>query len=195
MPAVSVASLALALFLSLPAAEARVTKITAEPPVVIDLPLFGATGAYLKITGSFEGELDPADRRNAVITDIDLAPKVGGKVRYKSTFAILRPQSLAAGNHEILYDFGNRGQKHIIEWFNDATPADDPKEAKDFGNGWLMRQGFDVVCSGWDGQAPRTRTARRSPARCWPSSFQRPPTRPRSTCPMRRRGRRPTMAG
>jgi hypothetical protein len=153
MPAVSVASLALALFLALPAAEARVTKITAEPPVVIDLPLFGATGAYLKITGSFEGEIDPADRRNAVITDIDLAPKVGGKVRYKSTFAILRPQSQTAGNHEILYDFGNRGQKHIIEWFNDATPADDPKEAKDFGNGWLMRQGFDVVWSGWDGQA------------------------------------------
>ena len=52
----------------------------------IDLPAFGETGPYLKIAGTFEGEVVPADPRNALIVDIDLAPRVGGKVRYTSTF-------------------------------------------------------------------------------------------------------------
>ena len=44
-------------------AEARLTRITAGPVTLIDLPTFGETGAYLKIAGTYEGELDPADPR------------------------------------------------------------------------------------------------------------------------------------
>src|SRR5215467_2139649 len=65
-------------------AQARLVRINPEPPVVIDLPVFGATGPYLKISGTFDGELDPADLHNAPIADIDLAPRVAGKVRYTS---------------------------------------------------------------------------------------------------------------
>ena len=39
--------------------------------------------------GTFEGEIDPSDRRSAVIVDIGLAPQVGGKVRY--TLNLLHP--------------------------------------------------------------------------------------------------------
>src|ERR1700674_1682811 len=53
-------------------AQARLVRIDADPPAVIDLPVFGATGPYLKISGTFEGELDPTVRHNAVIADIDL---------------------------------------------------------------------------------------------------------------------------
>ena len=60
-------------------AEARLTRITAGPATVIDFPSFGATGPYLKIAGTFEGEIDPSDRRSAVIVDIDLAPNDGGQ--------------------------------------------------------------------------------------------------------------------
>jgi len=35
-------------------AEARLTRITAGPPTVIDFPSFGATGPYMKIAGTFE---------------------------------------------------------------------------------------------------------------------------------------------
>ena len=107
-------------------AEARLTRITAGPATFIDLPAFGDTGPYLKISGTFEGELVPDDPHNAVIADIGLAPRTSGKVLYTSTFYILRPVNLGRGNHKIFYDFGNRGGKRILQWFNDGTASDDP---------------------------------------------------------------------
>jgi len=133
------------------AAEARLTRISAGPATVIDLSAFGATGPYLKIAGTFEGELDPANPRHAVIADIDLAPQVGGKVRYTSTFFILRPADLSKGNGKLFYDFGNRGSKRILQWFNDGTATNDPSTAEHFGNGFLMRQGYIVALNGYAG--------------------------------------------
>src|SRR6266700_627939 len=132
-------------------AQARLVRITVQPPAVIDLPAFGPTGRYLKISGTFEGELDPADPRNAVIADIALAPRIDGKVRYTSAFYMLRPADLGKGNRKIFYDFGNRGNKRILQWFNDGAEADDPATAADFGNGFLMRHGYAVAWSGWGG--------------------------------------------
>ena len=142
------------LALALPvAADARVTRITADPPTTVDIPAFGSTGAYQKITGTFEGEIDPNDRRNAVIADIDLAPQVQGKVQYESTFFILRPVDLAKGNRKIFYDFGNRGHKRVLQWLNDGTATNDPTTAAHFGNGFLMREGYTVALNGWIGDA------------------------------------------
>jgi hypothetical protein len=132
-------------------AEARLTRITAGQATFIDLPAFGNTGAYLKIAGTFEGELVPGDPHNTVIADIALAPHASGKVLYSSTFYILRPVNLGRGNHKIFYDFGNRGGKRILQWFNDGTASDDPSTPEHFGNGFLMRQGYTVAYSGWAG--------------------------------------------
>jgi hypothetical protein len=132
-------------------AQARLLRINADPAIVVDLPAFGATGPYLKIAGTFDGELDPADAHNAPIADIDLAARASGKVRYTSTFYILRPVSLANGNRRLFYDFGNRGNKRIIEWLNDGKESDDPTTAADFGNGFLMRSGYSVAWNGWAG--------------------------------------------
>ena len=140
-------------------AEARLTRITAGPATVIDLPVFGTTGPYLKIAGTYEGELDPADRRNAVIVDIDLAPRIGGKVHYTSTFFILRPVNLSKGNGKLFYDSGNRGGKRILQWFNDGAASDDPSTAADFGNGFLMRQGYIVALNGYSGDVAPTANA------------------------------------
>ena len=63
-------------------AEARLTRIHPNPPAIGDATVFGATGPYLKISGTYEGEIDPDDRRNALIADIQLAPRTGGKVQY-----------------------------------------------------------------------------------------------------------------
>jgi hypothetical protein len=132
-------------------AQARLLRINADPQTVINLPAFGATGPYLKISGTFDGELDPADAHNALIADIDLAPRTNGKVRYTSTFYILRPVNLANGNRRLFYDFGNRGNKRIIQWFNDGKESDDPTTDAEFGNGFLMRSGYSVAWSGWAG--------------------------------------------
>jgi hypothetical protein len=132
-------------------AQARLVRINADLPTVVDLPAFGATGPYLKISGTFEGELDPLDAHNAPIVDIDLAPRSDGKVRYASTFYVLRPLDLAKGNRRLFYDFGNRGNKRILEWFNDGKESSDPTTASDFGHGFLMRSGYSVGWNGWAG--------------------------------------------
>lgn len=134
-------------------AEGKLTRITVTSESVVDHPSFGATGAYRKIAGTFEGVLDRADRRNALIADIDL---VQGPVTYKSTFFIMRPVDLAKGNSKLFFDFGNRGNKRIFQWFNDGVASDNPTTAQDFGNGFLMRQGYSVALSGWMGDAPTT---------------------------------------
>jgi hypothetical protein len=151
LPFVVIALFTLIVGLNAEPAEARLTRIIAGPATFIDLPAFGDTGPYLKIAGTFEGELVPGDPRNTVIADIGLAPRTNGKVLYSSTFYILRPLNLDRGNHKIFYDFGNRGGKRILQWFNDGTASDDPVTAEHFGNGFLMRQGYTVAYSGWAG--------------------------------------------
>ena len=133
--------------------DARLTKIEVTSDSVVNHPSFGATGAYRKIAGTFDGVLDPGDRRNAVIADIDL---VQGPVTYKSTFFILRPVDPAKGNGKMFFDFGNRGNKRALQWVNDGTASDDPATAEHYGNGFLMREGYMVALSGWAGDAPTT---------------------------------------
>ena len=126
LPFVVITLLTLMIALGEAPAEARLTRIIAGPATFIDLPAFGDTGPYLKIAGTFEGELGPRRPTNTVIADIGLAPRTNGKVLYSSTFYILRPVNLGRGNHKIFYDFGNRGGKRILQWFNDGTASDDP---------------------------------------------------------------------
>ena len=48
-----------------------------------------------RISGKAYGELDPADPKNAVITDIELAPRnARGKVEYVTTFTLVRPTEM-----------------------------------------------------------------------------------------------------
>src|SRR6266567_8592142 len=75
-------------------AEARITRIditSAESPT-FGGTTFGTVGAYEKLRGKAYGEVDPADPRNALITDIELAPRnAGGKVEYSMDIYILKP--------------------------------------------------------------------------------------------------------
>src|SRR5512138_2643979 len=73
-------------------------------------PTFGGyawpgVGQYEKIVGKAFGELDPRDPKNAVIVDLQLAPKNSrGKVEYAFDFYILKPVDLTKGNHKMLYE-------------------------------------------------------------------------------------------
>src|SRR5881396_3645185 len=92
--------------------HARVTRI------VIDVKTspafggasFGAAGQYETIAGRAFGELDPNDPRNAIIQDIELAPKnVKGKVEYMATFFIVKPIDMAKASGLMWHDVPNRG--------------------------------------------------------------------------------------
>jgi hypothetical protein len=138
--------------------EAAVTRveITRREPFAGGHAFEGA-GAYEKVVGRFHGELDPAQPMNRGIVDLDLAPRnARGRVEYAADFYILRPVDLTRGNGALLYDVNNRGRKYALTQHNSGRASDDPDTLEHAGNGFLMRNGFTVVWSGWIPDAGRT---------------------------------------
>jgi len=138
-------------------AWAHITRIVIDPAQsqspVFDGRVFGPNGSvgpYETLRGKAYGELDPNDPRNALITDIALAPRnARGKVEYSMDIFILKPVDLRKGNHKTILDFNNRGEMRVAV-FNDAPLTNDPKTAKDAGTGFIMDLGYTVVGNGWD---------------------------------------------
>ncbi len=134
-------------------ADARITSIVISK---VESPTFGGTafgdvGPYEKLVGRATGEVDPADPKQAAIVDLDRAPRNGrGMVEYSTAIYILRPVNRAKGNHRVLFDVNNRGDHVALGQFNDAPASNDPTTAAHAGNGFLMRQGYTIVLSGWD---------------------------------------------
>jgi len=113
---------------------------------------FPLTGAYEKIVVKLYGEVDPKDRLNRIIVNLDKAPRNRrGNVEYSSDFCILKPVDMARGNSKIFFDAPNRGSKRILGFLNDAPQSNDPSTIEHAGNGFLMRQGYTVVWCGWQG--------------------------------------------
>lgn len=119
---------------------------------VADGASFGDVGPYERIVGRVYYELNPALPQNAMIVDLSLAPRnARGRVEFWADLDVLTPQSPAHANGAILYDVNNRGNKVALRMFNDGG-GNNPSTVTDFGNGFLMRQGYTVVWSGWDGE-------------------------------------------
>jgi hypothetical protein len=138
-----------------PAADARVTKIqiTSKQSPTFGGYAFEGVGPYEKIVGKAFGELDPKDPKNAVIVDIELAPKnANGKVEYAFDFYILKPIDLSKGNHKVMYEPPNRGRKTHAA-LNRGAGGDDPGSMTDpkiLANTFLLPRGYTMVWSGWD---------------------------------------------
>jgi len=106
---------------------------------------FGSVGQYEEVDGIAYGEVDPDDPRNEVIQDIKLAPRnARGKVEYHMDFNILRPIDLSKSNHTIIYDVVNRGNRELTVNLNVGVTTANPA-----GDGWLYKEGYLVVMSGW----------------------------------------------
>ena len=123
---------------------------------VLDGKPFGAAGAYEKIAGTLRFAVDPMHPVHQRITDMTLAPRnAQGLVEFSGDFYLLKPVDLKKGNGALLLDVPNRGRKVAIEMFNSTPRVPDPTTAKDFGNGFLMRQGYSVAWVGWQVDVPR----------------------------------------
>ncbi len=72
-------------------------------------------------------------------------------VEYQVEFCLLKPADMRRHNGRILYDVLNRGNKLGLNAFNDAPARNDIKGAADAGNGFLMRHGYAVMWSAWQG--------------------------------------------
>ena len=131
------------------AAHAKVTGITFTRSSPYGTTTFGTAGVYEQLDGVVTGEIDPHRPLNRIIQDIERAPRnVHGNVEYAMTFSILKPVNLANSNHTLVYDVVNRGNKLITSFLNVGTSATNPA-----GDGFLQKQGFILVWSGWQADA------------------------------------------
>ena len=136
-------------------AEARITRIDITS---VESPTFegrtfgpnGSVGAYEKLRGKAYGEVDPRDPQNAVITDIELAPRnARGKVEYSMDIYLLKPVNLRQGNRKLFMEVNNRGGK-LFGSFNLSGGGNNPTTAADAGDAFLMHQGYSLAWNGWD---------------------------------------------
>jgi hypothetical protein len=98
-------------------ADAKITQIVIErtSSPAFDGAQFGAAGQYEVIAGRAYGELDPNDERNAIITDIQLAPRnARGMVQYETTFQITKPVDMTKASGLMWHDVPNRGRRLTI---------------------------------------------------------------------------------
>ncbi len=149
-------TLALILLVASTPAQARLLRLEVLEAVspAFDGRGFGAAGTYDRITARATIGLDPDDPHNAGIADLALAPRADGLVLATSDVVILRPTDPTRGNGVLLYDVVNRGRKLGLNLLNDAPMGNAVRRDADAGNGFLMRQGYTIVWSGWQHDIP-----------------------------------------
>lgn len=125
-------------------APAKITQFVIESRELINGGAsYGNAGQYERLRGFAVGELDPHDRRNAGIVNLDNAPRnAHGKVEYRTDVEIHKPVVLRRGNGTLLYDVVNRGNPLIPGFINGTTAL-------------TMDEGFTMVWNGWQGDLLR----------------------------------------
>lgn len=114
---------------------------------------FGASGVYERIEAIAHYAVDPAAPANQPITDLALADRVNGLVRFTGDVTLLIPSE--DGNRSLLLELPNRGNRVLDRMFNqgivDLLPGDEIKP----GDGFLMRHGWTLAWCGWQWDAPK----------------------------------------
>lgn len=134
-----------------PAAATAAPQMTLAVTAREDLPgSYGSVGAYEKLSGTLQGEIDPADPRNAIIQDLALAPlNARGMVEYRTEFVMLKPKDMRRAGGVLRYDAPNRG--NILTM---PSPATVPGDAIYFERGYVL------LYSAWQGDVPKSSPAR-----------------------------------
>ena len=137
-----------------PQADARLTRLQiSTTELVAGGASFGAAGPYERLTGTAHFEADPADARNTQVFDIERAPRnARGMVEFSADAVILRPADMRRANGGLFFEVNNRGNKITLTLLHDTppgTPGNLPMTTADFGNGFLMRQGYVIGWIGW----------------------------------------------
>lgn len=114
---------------------------------------FGSTGAYELIRGRVYFAVDPARTR---LTDVRLAPRnQAGQVEFSADVLLLRPKDKKAGNHTLLVEPPNRGGIGMLPMYNRARSSANPTHADEFGDGYLLREGYTLAWIGWQHDVPQ----------------------------------------
>ncbi|MCU0229168.1 MAG: hypothetical protein MUF01_16175 [Bryobacterales bacterium] len=151
-----VALVVLALALCALPVLARVERVEVTwSGTVLNGKAFGETGAYEALQGKIYYAVDPDDDANSEIADLDLAPRnADGDVEFSADFYLLWPLDPTKGNGTMLCEVVNRGNKLALPFFQGAQRTHDPRLAADFGDGFLMNQGYSLLWVGWQFDVP-----------------------------------------
>ncbi|HZV88038.1 MAG TPA: alpha/beta hydrolase domain-containing protein [Candidatus Binatus sp.] len=141
-------SLVLILFSSV-GASAHVTRVEIISRTdVLDGRAFGLAGAYEKIVGRVYFAVNPESLHNRLIVDLAKAPRnAQGEVEFSADLYLLKPKDMNKGNNAVLFEVSNRGGKGILRLVNGYSPSTPEGE---YGDGFLMRQGYSVAWVGWE---------------------------------------------
>jgi hypothetical protein len=113
---------------------------------------FDDVGPYEMLYGRLHFAVDPEAPAYRTVVDLERAPRnSSGMVEYSTDVALLRPVDLSRGNRRLIYDVNNRGNKRVLVAMNDALGSNVPSSLEHAGNGFLMRRGYSIVWSGWQG--------------------------------------------
>lgn len=134
-------------------AVVRIEIKTRQP--LADGGAFGDVGRYQQLDGTAHFAVDPGHPANHAITDTDIAEREGdGLVHFAADIRILAPENQGRGNHRLLFDVPNRGNRLALATFNAVPRPINPAAPTDAGNGFLMRHGYTVVWCGWQHDVP-----------------------------------------
>jgi hypothetical protein len=126
------------------AADARLVKLVIDQrEVFAGAASWGNAGPDERLVGTAHFEVDPRDPLNAVIVDLDKAPRnAHGLVEFRTTVFILKPVDMTRSNGKIYYTANNRG--------NDALYT--ARTVEQVGrNDFALRLGYTIVDAGWQG--------------------------------------------
>jgi hypothetical protein len=117
---------------------------------------FSSTGPYEQIAGKLYFAIDPANKRNRVIADLDKAPKnAAGKIEMSADLVILKPRDPSKGNGIALFDIVNRGRGVALSKFDSQVAANGAAAPDEYGDGFLLNRGYTIVQVGWEFDARR----------------------------------------
>ncbi len=137
-----------AMLLLVPLAGARVRRVDVleRTPVV---------GGYERVVGRVHFGVDPKLAANRIVRDLQYAPvDARGEVEFSADLFLLRPADPAKSNGTVLFEVSNRGGKAMLDRFDFAKGASDPKGPEDFGDRWLLEQGYTLAWLGWEWDIP-----------------------------------------
>lgn len=145
-----------------PAGIIRNLEVLATGPAFGGATPPGAAGPYRYFAGVVHGELDPDNRLNAGIVNLDHAPTIPGShgyVAYTTNFVILTPQDASAARRILFYDVVNRGNKLANGTFvgGSGNSVTGPAPSASFPS--MLRYGYTVVWSGWQGDIAQSNNA------------------------------------
>jgi Alpha/beta hydrolase domain len=143
-------------FLVCVSAFAAVDRVeVTEQSSVLEGKTFGGAGAYERIIGKVHFTVDPKNPANRNIADIDNAPlNSKGLVEFSADLYMLRPVDPAKSNSAVLFEISNRGGKGMLSFYDRGAGGTDPRTAAQFGDGFLLEQGYTLVWLGWQFDVP-----------------------------------------